>query len=236
MLDLVAQCRCAGSLHSLAIWPIGCSLRVNTRIHSSRFCGPAISAVAASMDAPPVPSGQFTGLHVPTGIQYRFQWCDGQNNVHATMVTDDEGTLGMATLLRAFPAHPHNHEVGTTLHVHHCAFNPCDAFHDMEISSNLSIFHVLGRRRCDWCWFDGYSDLADIKEHPNGLPTVAWRLHWRGGSLLCGLCEDLDEPRVSPNNRQRCAAWLLHMSVLPVAVRMGPVCALIARFVAANTV
>ena len=48
-------------------------------------------------------------------------------------------------------------------------------------------------------------------------------------------CVDLDEPPHSPNNRQRFAARLLHNNVLPVAARVEPVCALIAKFVVENS-
>ena len=180
--------------------------------------------------------GIFAGFRVATGTRYIFQWLNTVNYAE----TDIRGKSGWAQIVHASPPHPHNRTEGsapvapalpegTRLRVHLCNHHPCG-------SSDNTVFHVLEESVCDWCGSSGYDIGSFGPPHRHLVPHLGVLvLHWLGGVLRCEGCVDLDEPPHSPNNRQRFAARLLHNNVLPVAARVEPVCALIAKFVVENS-
>ena len=176
----------------------------------------------------PATGALFVGLRVATGTRYIFQWYDTMNEVNYAE-TDTSGNSGWAQIVHASPPHPHNRTEGTRLRVHRCNLYPCPS-HRQNTG-----FHVLEERVCEWCGSAGY-DLGSFGPPHRHLVRHlgVLVLRWISGVLRCKGCVDLDEPPHFPNNRQRHAAWLLNNCVLPVAVRIGPVCALIAKCVAEN--
>ena len=177
------------------------------------------SSPESAVDAALALAGEeFAGLRVATGTRYKFQWHEANR----------AGTSGWAQVVHASPRHPHNHMEGTLLRVHRCNYFPC--------GSASTGFHVLQDDVCDWCGRPGYDRGSFEPRHRHLVPHMGVLvLHWLGGFLRCESCVDLDEPPHSPNNRQRFAARLLHNNVLPVAARVEPVCALIAKFVVENS-